>query len=106
MQVTIVNVLNKDAYDAYGEARKRASIAHTAYLNAEKDAFMELMAKIGVSIGDKVTVESEGWRAKQVDAILIAPKVFAKIKKDGTASQYWHDIYGEYTVEKFTPTPE
>lgn len=106
MAVTITNVLNKQAHDEYVGARNRASIAHTAHLQAEQDAFMALMAEIGVSIGEKVTVEGTGWYAKKGTAILTGPKRFAQIKKDGTASQREFHVYGEYTVEKFTPTPE
>jgi len=65
---------------------------------------MALMAEIGVGFGDKITIRER--RGSSGDAILTSPKVFVKIKKDGTASQREHHVYGEYTVEKFNPTPE
>lgn len=103
MAVTITNILNQQVYNDYMEAKKLASIAYSAHFQAEKDAFMALMAEIGVSIGDKVTVIG---RYKSGTAILTEPHKFAQIKKDGTASQREFHVYGNYTVEKFTPTPE
>jgi hypothetical protein len=106
MPVQIAPILNKQAYDDHMEAQQRAYTVQKAHLQAERDAFMALMSEIGVGIGDKVTIKSVGSFSTNGTAILTGPKLFSKIKKDGTASLREFHVYGEYTVEKFTPTPE
>ncbi len=107
MSVKIEDTLSKETYLAWREAQKKASELHTAHQKAENEAFMALMAEIGVVIGSKVTITQERWSGGIVgNAILTGPKSFNKIKKDGTASTFEFHKYGPYTVEKFTSEPE
>jgi len=103
MAVEITSVLSKDTKQAYAEAWAASVVLHDAHCAAENKAFMALMAQIGVSIGDKVTIRRGRYDGPVEDqAILIGPKKFAQIKKDGTASQREYHTYAPYTVEKFT----
>lgn len=101
-QVEIARVLSNETKLAYEEARTRAATLGDEHQRAEDAAFMELMAQIGVSIGDTVVVKQLGWSKSEEKAILIKAKRFAKIKKDGTASAFSLHVYSPYTVEKFT----
>ena len=102
-QVKIDAVLSKDTKQAYEEARTRAATLGDEHQRAEGAAFMELMARIGVNIGDTVVVKHFSWKITEDRAILIKAKRFAKVKKDGTASAFPLHVYAPYTVEKYNP---
>lgn len=100
-QVKIARVLSNETKQAYEEARTRADTLGDEHQRSEDAAFMELMAQIGVSIGDTVVVRQLRWSKSEEKAILIKAKRFAKIKKDGTKSAFHLHVYAPYTVEKY-----
>jgi hypothetical protein len=105
MKVEIQAILNKEMKEAHVRAMNAVHEASVAHKLAEDTAFMELMSKIGVSIGDRVIIQKKQWDGEVVsdDAILQLPRKFVKVKKDGTASLFEYHVYGTYTVEKFNP---
>lgn len=105
MKVEITPVLDQASRDAYIDARNAATAAYDASVKADGDAFMALMAQIGVDLGDRVVISKKDWNGRMVsgDAILVQPRKFMKVKKDGTVSQFEYHTYGSYAVEKFNP---
>lgn len=100
MQVKIEAILDREKHNACKAAYDAYTDAHNEHRIAENDAFMALMTQIGVKVGDKVKItHNRGWGSNG-EAILVGPKRFAKIKKDGTASRFEFQTYAPYNVEK------
>lgn len=104
--VKISPVLDREKYEQTLAADLKASAARSAHNKAEDKAFMDLMDGAGIKIGDMVIIEQVSIFHHVGNAILVGPKRFAQINRDGTASKRRYIVSAPYTVKKITQTPE